>query len=70
LVVVISCKPQPELNILVEASFKTIPNKTKILLGDTLRVYTEVDDKFISSSGGYVNNSKWSIINWYNACRV
>jgi hypothetical protein len=49
---IISCKPQPNPNIIVNASFKVSPNTKKIKLGDTLRLNLKANANFPTTSGG------------------
>lgn len=59
----ISCKPQPDLSILVNGSFNVTPNIEKIRLGDTLRFTMSADANFPLASGGtyMFNDGKLSI---------
>ncbi len=53
LVLLGSCKkPQPNLDIVVNASFKIMPNTKKIRLGDTLKLSLTANANFPTSSGG------------------
>ncbi len=47
-----ACKPRPNLDIVVNASFKVTPNTKKIRLGDTLRFSLSANANFPTSSGG------------------
>ncbi len=52
LVLLSNCKPQPNLGIIVNTSFKVTPNTKKISLGDTLRFSLSANANFPTSSGG------------------
>ncbi len=63
LVLLSNCKPRPNLDIVVNASFKVTPNTKKIRLGDTLRLSLSAGANFPTSSGGtyLANDAKLSI---------
>lgn len=51
-ILLIGCKPKPNLNILVSASFKVKPNIEKIKLGDTLCLSLNANANFPMEGGG------------------
>ncbi len=47
-----ACKPRPNLDIIVNASFKVTPNTKSIRLGDTLRLNLNANANFPTIDGG------------------